>query len=852
EENYYLSDWLIDPATGHIGGTNTFNFQPDFETNMPAPPILDQTGPQWVQQDLSSDADDIPLDEADFGLILSDDFTRAELESGVKNLYGAPVEAGMLYYVQNNSTNLVFQELDPGVPVSVSTNYDNDYNYASWCSIPGLDLVNYYMAPIISPYGDSAFLPPGAGSSGGSVPQPYPLPIDQRDNYTEWWEPTAAFNVTNQTPAVMFGSVGQPMILGAWAKYLIEGSSPAKYAYLGQYFTTNAFEVDSNGNMTTNVAGIVSPYGEFFPTQPGPAALITMTNLDTGTQATGIVNVISLALDANHDGTVDPTWNGPDMTSASAPYVFWANNNLDRWDIEDNVAFDETDQDDVLPGDATDPSQNLDPDDSDCNYTVNGQREIPGTRDLEDFARLWICGISSNVLAALPPGCTISLNWGDIGNPNPNNPTIDLFPAADPNGGMGYLTNETIATAQINPLEDACMGRIGPGSNLVLNVSDLWPGNYFIWCGVSNGEGGLNLTITGPNSNVLAQTTAYIQIVDIKQMYERWTAGDDSSVAPLTTAQLATNDLPAGMSQPFRYVNPPAASTPYILLVHGYNMEAWEKDRYAEAAFKRLYWQGYQGRFGDFHWPTATYALGFGGSEIQAWNSAQGLLNKLNDLDSQYPGRVYLAAHSLGNVVAGEALRLAGSNQVVNTYVAMQGAVSSHAYDPNTPSWFPTPDAGESDSYANYYDLDSPCYFNASKGAGTYINFYNTNDWALRVAWLAYQDVKPVTALGYGFSPPSVYTADIGLDRLYFPGDTYTIFSYVLQSQSYALGMQPGVGGVFSTNKQVSLPTVWPADLSGHNYGDHLWHSAEFRSDNPQRWLFWDETLVQMGLKGSL
>jgi hypothetical protein len=33
-------------------------------------------------------------------------------------------------------------------------------------------------------------------------------------------------------------------------------------------------------------------------------------------------------------------------------------------------------------------------------------------------------------------------------------------------------------------------------------------------------------------------------------------------------------------------------------------METWEKDRYAETAFKRLYWQGYQGRFGSFRWPT--------------------------------------------------------------------------------------------------------------------------------------------------------------------------------------------------------------------------------------------------------
>ena len=55
---------------------------------------------------------------------------------------------------------------------------------------------------------------------------------------------------------------------------------------------------------------------------------------------------------------------------------------------------------------------------------------------------------------------------------------------------------------------------------------------------------------------------------------------------------------------PFRYANPGNANTPYILFVHGWNMETWEKDRFAETAFKRLYWQGYQGRFGEFRWPT--------------------------------------------------------------------------------------------------------------------------------------------------------------------------------------------------------------------------------------------------------
>lgn len=36
------------------------------------------------------------------------------------------------------------------------------------------------------------------------------------------------------------------------------------------------------------------------------------------------------------------------------------------------------------------------------------------------------------------------------------------------------------------------------------------------------------------------------------------------------------------------------------LWVHGWNMASWEKDRFAGTAFKRLCWQGPQGRRGVF------------------------------------------------------------------------------------------------------------------------------------------------------------------------------------------------------------------------------------------------------------
>jgi pimeloyl-ACP methyl ester carboxylesterase len=518
----------------------------------------------------------------------------------------------------------------------------------------------------------------------------------------------------------------------------------------------------------------------------------------------------------------------------------------------------------------------------DCNYRdMYGNRVIPCTRDLQDFTRLWICGITPSLLTNLPAGSTVTLNWGDEGNPNSGNPTIDLFQASDPDGGIEYLTNETSAAEQINPVYSVCVGRVGPGQSIQLNASywSGWAGNHFIWCGVSNGTGGLNLTIKDAHSNVLAQTTAYIQIVDIKQMYERWTVGDNPTNPPLSVAVAASDNLPAGV-QSFRYANPGNTTTPYILFVHGWNVEPWEKDRFAETMFKRLYWQGYQGRFGEFRWPTSWGFTGdfsqlvtdpqqkdsFDNSEYFAWRSAIGLLNKLGDLSLQYPGHVYVLAHSMGNIVTGEALTLAGNNQLVNTYVASQAAVTAHVYDdmvsnysfnvviggiqfnmgPHTPNIY-------GDWFAGDY----------GGGAGKIVNFYNANDYALaRLHWQLDQLFKPDTlvaqggslwAYGYNGSAndPAPWnhfyktnltaSGTVNFDIVQNPTNRSEVMAFAAQAYTTALGATPGVHHVTAN---VDLTTLWPSpDPLENNYASHFFHSAEFRGDTVWEWSYWKTLL---------
>jgi hypothetical protein len=74
----------------------------------------------------------------------------------------------------------------------------------------------------------------------------------------------------------------------------------------------------------------------------------------------------------------------------------------------------------------------------------------------------------------------------------------------------------------------------------------------------------------------------------------------------------------------------------------------------------------------------------------------------------------------------------------------------------------------------------------------------------------------------------------------------YLHFPVGLKVSHISLRAQTNVGGRgrFLAHKQVDL------DNAPYNFGRfHIYHSAEFRSDNPQRWQFWNQVLIQMKLK---
>ena len=233
---------------------------------------------------------------------------------------------------------------------------------------------------------------------------------------------------------------------------------------------------------------------------------------------------------------------------------------------------------------------------------------------------------------------------------------------------------------------------------------------------------------------------------------------------------------------------------------------------------------------------------------------AKGLLNLLTNLNANIPAKFILrrTVKAMWWRAKPCGWHAAGLGQVVNTYMAMQGAVAAHSYDPTAPTLSTLRHlsrSGTPNCYAQYCTTGAPCYFNGSAGAGTYVNFFNTNDWALSAdIWQYDQDRKPDAIYGYSFTSPDIY--DSSSRQLFFPGDTYALFAYVIQARSYALGAQPNMGGAFLTGTNFNQIEL---DAIPYKFGpQHIYHSGEFRSDYAQRWQFWDEVLFQMGLKRNL
>lgn len=598
-----------------------------------------------------------------------------------------------------------------------------------------------------------------------------------------------------------------------------------------------------------------------------------------------------LAVDFNRDG--DITFDGDDDTSEDHPFVFWINDNVDR---SHTVDGNDTEQDSIEEGEAMANSWDLD-------WTYD---TIHWQRDLEDFARLTInaqtfkTGVASGNLA-------VGLKWvGDFDEDN--SPSIKLFQAVEANGGSLYLTDNTTASAQIAGNYANAVNSADGNGTLIAPSSNAWDfvipttalGNFtdnngiahFLFEGCSPGQGTLKVVLLQKTGNQTytklndgPEPGVSFDLEKITDLYEQWSVGNGNGTAPGNVSLVGNYSYPSPTTE---------AEQNYILFVHGWNMNEWYKEDFASTAFKRLYWQGYQGRFGVFEWPT-TYgfstwwdaivdAANFDVGELRAWQSAPYLEDFLANYFGDYEGHVYILAHSMGNVLTGEALRLAARDdlgELVNTYVASQAAITDHAYsgnlsnnlDADVPLLVEIVRLFRDGTYPQTSNVYKNWFSGNSGAAGRRINFYNVNDYALwHDVWELDQWFKPDIGSGqpyyYDFNGNTTVDSDDHFRRATSllgtysslslgnatttpsSSDRYEIMALGAQARRQALGNTNSDNG--GLDESVNLQSLWPADTgvkgsSGLDYSAHKWHSAEFRSTNHAQAGYWQALLGSNG-----
>jgi pimeloyl-ACP methyl ester carboxylesterase len=361
-----------------------------------------------------------------------------------------------------------------------------------------------------------------------------------------------------------------------------------------------------------------------------------------------------IAVDANRYGVIKfaGNYNKPevagkpfDKTEETKPFRFWCNEDDDSGE-KDNPGSSTQDYADFI---------------------------IQGKRDLEDFSRLhlYLGGLHEAVVSG---NIKVGLKWKNA----TGDPSIRIYKAVETDGGSKYLTDDGVAGQQASGSYKNCIVGEGTkqriGSTGFILPASFWTGltaenptKHLLFEGCSEGKGQLVFTFHKADGTEIGEGPGvWMDLKKIKKMYIR-SAGNQYAGDP----EGVTDDT--------------------IVFVHGWRMSPEGRSEYAESFYKRLWHRGFKGRMAAYQWethwnadnhfwaqyigPIDAYLSRYNDSEHVAWQSAAGLKTFVNNLSGS---RKHVAAHSMGNIVTGEAIRL-GMN--VQNYALMQAAVPSACFD---------------------------------------------------------------------------------------------------------------------------------------------------------------------------
>ena len=123
-----------------------------------------------------------------------------------------------------------------------------------------------------------------------------------------------------------------------------------------------------------------------------------------------------------------------------------------------------------------------------------------------------------------------------------------------------------------------------------------------------------------------------------------------------------------------------------LIFIHGFNVNTTESFTWNRVVFRRLYWSGYRDNYlgitwaGDWGWPVSL----FDSNVYGAFQTSRAVSQFLIGLPNV---KINVMAHSLGNLVMWDALRLHkinGGNQLVTNAISIEGAILEEAFFPQT------------------------------------------------------------------------------------------------------------------------------------------------------------------------
>jgi hypothetical protein len=412
-----------------------------------------------------------------------------------------------------------------------------------------------------------------------------------------------------------------------------------------------------------------------------------------------------LMVDGNRDGKMssdDHTISDLDQTSSDRPFRFWLNDDEDTAPVPY--------EGDRVPADQPD-------------YSLH---QIKSKRNLEDFARLWINlnGLQQSITSGT---VRVGLRWKNVAAGTA--PAINIYPSADPAGSDNYLKSDPAAGAQIvgvfnEAIRDQNNQQSVTGGNDFIFKQDYWTGldgdhptKCLLFEGAGEGKGELTLVFLDANGTEIGQGgSVWLDLKNIKKMYQRAKGTPEDGIAGPWTDEAA---IPTGFEDDpnGQFFEPAPDEEPAVIIyVHGIHPPFFDTDHAynsnintAETVYKRLWHNGFKGRFAFYKWPALNPAgfllngtgFEFNQSEYRAFKYGSGLAQFVATLPTDYERHIY--AHSQGNAVVAAAFENYGL--AATTWIVTQGAIPISCFDDDLRHYvfsYNTPDHASSLGYRGF------------------------------------------------------------------------------------------------------------------------------------------------------